>query len=172
MLIEQYELDIFTPPCEPGAERFSAIAHLKVDISLLLPYLNATLPGAIYHPEARALTWKKGSHATVFRSFEIGTSNVSDRDAALKELDELVALANRTWERREEITAKYDTRPRPTPMEVANLLPRTNCQQCGEPTCWNFALKLVAGQKTIADCPSLGEKQYSSQVAALEALLA
>jgi ArsR family metal-binding transcriptional regulator len=168
MLIDHYDLDIFTPPCEPGAERFTAIARLKADISPLLPYLNATSPGAIYHPAASALTWKKAGHAIVFRNFEIGTSNVADRDAALKELDELVALANSTWEHRQEITPSFETRQRPTPMEVSKLLPRTNCKQCGEPTCWTFALKLVAGQKLIADCPPLGEARFASQLAALE----
>lgn len=62
MLIEDYEVDVFTPPCEPGAERFSAVAKLTVDISEVLPYLNATLRGAVYLPEANALTWKKGGH--------------------------------------------------------------------------------------------------------------
>ncbi len=47
MLIEHYDLDVFTPPCEPGAERFAAIARLVVDISEALPYLNATLRGAV-----------------------------------------------------------------------------------------------------------------------------
>lgn len=30
MLIDKYDLEVFTPPCEPGAERFSAIARLEV----------------------------------------------------------------------------------------------------------------------------------------------
>ena len=59
MLIEHYDLKVYTPPCDPGAERFSAFAELAVDISEVLPYLNATLRGAIYHRSANALTWKK-----------------------------------------------------------------------------------------------------------------
>jgi hypothetical protein len=47
----------FTPSCDPGAERFPAFAELTVDISAVLPYLNATLRGAIYHRSANALTW-------------------------------------------------------------------------------------------------------------------
>jgi hypothetical protein len=60
MLIDTYDLDVFTPPCDPGAERYSAIARLTIDISDVLPYLNATLRGAVYHRAANALTWKKG----------------------------------------------------------------------------------------------------------------
>ncbi len=59
MLIEKYDLQILTPPCEPGAERFTAKARLLADVREVLPYLNATLRGAMYFPDAPALTWKK-----------------------------------------------------------------------------------------------------------------
>ncbi|MDT8306852.1 MAG: (Fe-S)-binding protein [Anaerolineae bacterium] len=171
MLIEQYELDVFTPPCEPGAERFAAKALLTVDISEVLPYLNATLRGAVYHREAQALTWKKGGHNIAFHAQEIATSNVADRDVAIKELDGLVELVNRTWERRDEIEPSTETGQRPAPMAIYQLLPQTNCRACGEPTCFTFALKLVAAQKTPADCPPLLEPARAAQLAALEAML-
>lgn len=171
MLIEKYEIEVFTPPCEPGAARFSAIARLTVDISKVLPYLNATLRGAVYLPEAKALTWKKGGHNIVFHSYEIATSNVEDRESAEKELRSLIDLVNRTWERRAEITPDTTTRQRPTPMAIYKLLPRTNCKQCGELTCYSFALKLVAAQKKLADCPPLAEAQYAQQRAALEEIV-
>lgn len=171
MLIEAYDLEVFTPPCEPGAERYAAKALLAVDISEALPYLNAALRGAIYHREAQALTWKKGGHNVAFHAREIATSNVADRDVAVKELDGLVELVNRTWERREEIEPSYKTRQRPAPVVVYQLLPQTNCRQCGEPTCFTFALKLVVAQKTPADCPPLQEPAYAEQLARLEALL-
>ena len=52
MLIEKYDLQLLTPPCEPGAERFTAKARLITDIREVLPYLNATLRGAVYFPDA------------------------------------------------------------------------------------------------------------------------
>ena len=171
MLIENYDLEVFTPPCEPGAERFAATARLTADISAVLPYLNATLRGAVYHPTANALTWKKGGHNLAFHSYEISTSNVEDRDAAMKELEGLIALVNRTWERRAEIAPDYAARQRPTSMAVYKLLPQTNCKQCGEPTCYTFALKLVASQKKIADCPILFESPYAEKLSSLQAIV-
>ena len=70
-----------------------------------------------------------------------------------------------------EITPSYETRQRPTPMAVYQLLPRTNCRQCGEPTCFSFALKLAASQSQIADCPPLCEAAYADRLAALEAIV-
>src|SRR4030067_121797 len=98
MLIEEYDLEVFTPPCEPGAERYAARARLMVDISEILPYLNATLHGAVYYSSANALTWKKGGHNIAFHAYEIATSNAEDRDAAIREIDGLLKPANRVWE--------------------------------------------------------------------------
>jgi hypothetical protein len=66
MLIKDYDVEVFTPPGEPGAERFAARARLMVDISELLPYLNATLRGAVYNLSAQALTWKKAGITLLF----------------------------------------------------------------------------------------------------------
>jgi ArsR family metal-binding transcriptional regulator len=171
MLIEKYDLEVFTPPCEPGAERYAARARLVVDISEVLPYLNATLRGAVYHKAANALTWKKGGHNIAFHAYEIATSNAEDRDGAEKELKGLVDLVNRTWERRAEITPDHETHQRPTPMAIFKLLPQTNCKQCGEPTCYTFALKLAASQKILADCPPLVELQYADNLTALQEIV-
>ncbi len=158
MLIEHFDLEVFTPPCEPGAERYAAIARLTADISEVLPYLNATLRGAVYHQAANALTWKKGGHNIAFHAYEIGTSNAEDREAASQEVESLVKLVNRTWERRAEITPNYETHQRPTPMAVCKLLPQTNCRQCGEADLFHLCAQTGSFPKKVAavrHCSSL-----------------
>jgi ArsR family metal-binding transcriptional regulator len=171
VLIEKYDLEVFTPPCEPGAERYAARARLMVDISELLPYLNSTLRGAVYLKEALALTWKKGGHNIAFHAYEIATSNVEDRDGAEKELKGLIDLVNRTWDQRSGITPDYETRQRPTPLAIYKLLPQTNCKKCGEPTCYTFSFKLATSQKQIADCMPLLEPLYTDQLNALQEMV-
>lgn len=171
VLIEKYDLEVFTPPCEPGAERFSAIARLIVDIREVLPYLNATLRGAVYNPAAPALKWTKGGHNVVFHPYQIAVSNVPDRDAAVQEVEGLVKLVNRTWERRDEITPDHTERRRPTPMAVYKLLPGTNCKRCGEATCFTFAVKLAAAQVHLEDCPPLFEPAQAERLAQLQAIV-
>lgn len=171
MLIENYDLEVFTPPCDPGTERYAARAHLIVDISEILPYLNSTLQGALYFPSAKALTWKNGEHNNAFRAFEIATSNIEDRAGAEREINGLIDLVNRTWEHRDEITPDHSTRQRPTPMAIYKLLPNTNCKQCDEPTCYSFALKLAAAQRKLSDCPPLFEPKYADKLIALEEII-
>lgn len=171
MLIDTYDLDVFTPPCDPGAVRYSAIAHLHVDIAEALPYLNATLRGAVYNTAAPALSWRKAGHYIVFHADRIAVSNVEDRDSAQEEVTSLVKLVNRTWEQRQSLTPDFTVHQRPTAMSLYKLLPNTNCHACGEATCWNFALKLAAAQVKLDACSPLNEPIYAAQLAAMQALV-
>jgi len=171
MLIEKYDLEVTTPPCEPGAERLSAVARLVTDIREALPYLNAALRGATYNAAAPALIWKRGGHNVAFHPYQIAVSNVADRDAAIQEVEDLIKLVNRTWERREEIEPDHDMHRRPGPMELYKLLPQTNCRACGQPTCYTFALKLATRQVKLTDCPVLQESEYAGQWEQLRGLL-
>jgi ArsR family metal-binding transcriptional regulator len=171
MLIDAYDLEVFTPACDPGAESYAARARLVANISESFPYLNATLRGAVYYPEAEALTWKKGGHSIAFHSYEIATNNVEDRLEAEQEVRELVDLVNRTWEQRAEIKPDTSTRQRPRPMTVFKLLPNTNCKQCGETTCYSFALKLTLAQKNLTDCLPLSEPRYAERFITLQEIV-
>ena len=94
MLIDHYDLEVYTPACHPDSVSFAARARLTVDISDVLPYLNASLQGAVYYPAVNALTWKKEGHAMAFHPFEIAISNLEDRSCAEKEIKKLVDLVN------------------------------------------------------------------------------
>jgi ArsR family metal-binding transcriptional regulator len=171
MLIEKYDLEVFTPPCDPGTERYAARARLLVDISEVLPYLNALLRGAVYLPEANALIWKNGGHTIAFHAYEIAASNIEDRGGAEEALKGQIDLVNRTWEHRAEITPDHKIHQRPTPMAIYKLLPLTNCKQCGESTCYTFAFKLTIRQKKLVDCSALAEPKNAEKLAALQGMV-
>jgi len=171
MLLQSYQLTVFSPPCEPGAERWSVRAALDDDIGDALPYLNATLKGAIYNHAAHALTWRMGGHAIAIRPREIAIGNLRDKDAAAAEVQRVVDSVNRTWERRAEITPSVEMRQRLRPMDVYKLLPATNCKACGQPTCFTFALKVTAGEAEPEQCPPLFADTYREKREKLLTLL-
>ena len=43
-------------------------------------------------------------------------------------------------------------------IEIFKLLPKTNCQECGVPTCMAFAVKLAAGQAELDSCPYVSDE--------------
>lgn len=171
MFIEGYDLEVFTPPCEPGAERFAARAYLKVDITCVLPFLNATLQGADYNPAAPALRWERAGHTIVFHPQEIAISNMADRGEADGEVRDLIELVNRTWECRDQIEPSEAVRQRPSHLAIYKLLPGTNCKVCGEPTCYNFALKLTASLVNLSSCPALTQLDQRPALAQLQEML-
>lgn len=171
MLLQSYDLHVVSPACEPGAERWSAKAVLAEDIGDALPYLNATLKGAIYNHAARALTWRMGGHSVAIRPHEIAVSNLRDREGAAVAVKHVVDLVNDTWERHAEITPSTEMRQRLKPMDVYKLLPATNCKACGQPTCFTFALKVTAGELEPEQCTPLYADTYREKRARLLTLL-
>ena len=45
-----------------------------------------------------------------------------------------------------------------TGIEIFKLLPKTNCGECGVPTCLAFAMNLAAGKVELAACPYVSEE--------------
>jgi acetyl-CoA decarbonylase/synthase complex subunit gamma len=43
-------------------------------------------------------------------------------------------------------------------IEIFKLLPKTNCKQCGVPTCLAFAMNLAAGKAELSACPFVSEE--------------
>ncbi|MBC7236885.1 MAG: acetyl-CoA decarbonylase/synthase complex subunit gamma [Chloroflexi bacterium] len=43
-------------------------------------------------------------------------------------------------------------------LQIYKLLPRTNCKECGFPTCLAFAMKLAARQAELSDCPYVSDE--------------
>ena len=43
-------------------------------------------------------------------------------------------------------------------IEIFKMLPKTNCQECGVPTCMAFAVKLAAGQAELDSCPYVSDE--------------
>lgn len=53
-----------------------------------------------------------------------------------------------------------------SPMDIFKLLNKSNCRQCGEPTCMAFAAAVFRGERNLRECPYLDEitvSKYSQE---------
>lgn len=166
-MINEYDLEVTTPPCDPGAERFNAKAHLEDDIGEVLPYLNAVWKGAIYNQAEQVLTWHTGGRVVVVRPHEIAVSNLRDRDEAVRMVERLIKRIEKLWDRREEIEPSYKRREPPKALEVYKLLPGGNCRACRQPTCFIFALKVTTGEANVHQCEPLFDGSHEGPRKAL-----
>jgi len=58
-----------------------------------------------------------------------------------------------------------------SPIQVYQLLPGTNCKECGETNCMAFAAKLVNREATLEECKPLLEEKYKSSYEKLWSLI-
>ena len=49
-----------------------------------------------------------------------------------------------------------------TGMQIYKSLPKTNCKDCGLPTCMAFAMQVASKQRALEDCPHVSEEATSS----------
>ncbi|MEW6615437.1 MAG: (Fe-S)-binding protein [Thermodesulfobacteriota bacterium] len=169
MLLKKYTKEIFRAKCNPSFQSVHCIAHLDDDIGKVLPYLNSVLGGFTYIKDPPAVMFKiHGKFITVYPR-EIAVNALRDEEEADNILEWLKKEINETWEKRAEIEPRYEGIPKPKVLEILKLLPRTNCRECGEPTCMVFATLVAQGAKGYEDCPPLiGEnkrklEEYMSQ---------
>jgi len=160
MLLSGYTMEIFRSKCNAGAQSLHCFAHLNDDVSEVLPYLNTVLGGFTYTQEPPSLTLKNSGKLITIHAQKIAVNALKDEDEAQKIVAWLQREINSTWEQRGEIEPSVEGARQPALIEVLKLLPKTNCKECGEPTCMVFAVRVVEGARDHNDCPSLqGEKK-------------
>jgi len=162
MFLNSYQLRLVISECNPSSQKVNAVADLSVDISELLPYLNSVLKGLHYFEEEKVLTVKREGRLITFRPIQIAVTKVEDEQEAKRVVDELVQILNETYENKDHIDPIDHSRPTPRPLDIFKLLPGKNCNECGEPTCMAFALRLMNKELELEKCPLLFKKEYES----------
>lgn len=57
------------------------------------------------------------------------------------------------------------------PLDIYNLLPKTNCGKCAEKNCMAFATRLIERSVTLEQCPPILEEKYKKNLEKLRDLL-
>ncbi len=161
MLLESYTKEIFRPECNPAFESVHCIAHLDQDISEVLPYLNTVLGGFDYLKDLPAVIFRSQGKLITVHGNKIAINALKDEFEADKILGWLKREINAAWDNRKDIEPSFEGAPKPKVIEILKLLPRTNCRECGQPTCMVFAARMTEGVKGPEDCPpmSAGKQQ-------------
>ncbi|MBW2602965.1 MAG: Fe-S cluster protein [Deltaproteobacteria bacterium] len=157
MLLETYKLEIFNSECMPGAMAVHCFAHLDQDVGDAIPYLNAALGGFTFTKDPPSVTFKVHGKLITVHAEKIAVNALKDEDEATKIIEWLKREINSAWENRDDIKPMYEAAPQPKVIEILKLLPKTNCKECGRPTCMVFAAQAAEGAKGADDCPPLDD---------------
>lgn len=99
-------------------------------------------------------------------------TQVKDVEEGLELLKALADAVNATWAHRAELTAVTAKKRAPRHLDIWELLPCTNCRQCGESSCLAFAVGLLQHKREPAECPPLqADPAFADRRATLEAML-
>ena len=160
MILKSYTKKIFRPECNPCFESLHCIAHLDQDISTVLPYLNAVLGGFEYLQDPPAVIFRSRGRFITVHGREIAINALRDEEEADRILEWLKREINAAWQNRENIQPSHEGAPKPKLIDILKLLPKTNCKECGEPTCMVFATRMAEGINRPEDCrPLAGENR-------------
>lgn len=158
MLINEGNLEVTCTQPHPG-EEWEAAAPVRADLTPVMPYINAVATKPEYYPDIPVIVWRHEGRRVAVRPHEIAVDDVADTSEAGVEVGRVIDWINDLWERREEITPKYEPWTYPPLMSVLRQLPMNNCRECGLPTCTAFAASLIDGMKRIEDCPALTSEE-------------
>ena len=171
MLIKSYTLKIEFPPCDFSAQTVNAIAEFSDDISEVMPYLNTIVEGCTYFPKDNILRFNQQGKVINLYPKMIAVAKLKDRREAEQVVASLKELINDTYSKKSEIKPSYEGANELKVRDIYNLLPGTNCKQCGLPTCFAFAAKLVKRQVEITKCAPVYTYQYTPKQEKLMELL-
>ena len=161
-----------TLPClaEPG--KIIIIGKPSRALAEVLPYL-ATLPGIIaWNPEASTLTFRRPHGFMTLYTDKVYITQVRDAAEGLELLVALTDAVNAVWDKRLELVALTTKKRAPRHLDIWELLPRTNCKQCGEATCMAFAVGLLQQKRELAEClPMMADSALADRSAMLVNLL-
>jgi len=161
-----------TIPClaEPG--RIIVIGKPSQTLGEVLPYL-ATLPGIIaWNPEVLTLTFRRPHGFMTLYNDKVYITQVVDTAEGLELFVSLKEAINAVWEKRAELVAVTTKKRAPRHLDIWELLPRSNCKQCGEATCLAFAVGLLQHKRELAEClPLQSAPAFTDRKATLEAML-
>jgi ArsR family metal-binding transcriptional regulator len=113
------------------------------------------LGGFQYIKDPPSVSFKVHGKLIAVHPGKICVNALRDETEGNKIIEWLKREINDAWERREEIEPRFEGAPKPKVVEILKLLPKTNCRECGQPTCMVFATQVADGGKEAEDCPLL-----------------
>ncbi len=159
-------------PCLSDSDRMKFLAQADKPLKEALEILYLYIPGSNYSEALGSLTYKRQRRTvTLFSNGKISMTYVKDRDEARKLLDELKDLVNRAFvyfmSHGKPGSDLLELRKKVDLGEVYKNLPKTNCKECDEASCYVFPIKLMSGDKDLDDCTQIRLPQYADMLATL-----
>jgi len=160
MFLEEIKV-IETSPCLVEKHLFKGITRASVELTEILPYLNAIVDKPNYQPNSESLVFKNGIIGFTLQGNNINVTKFANITELYELLDWIKDLINDVYESRSDIEPNHKARKIVPVLKIYNLLPKKNCKECGELSCMAFADKLNKFDMEIDDCPLFKQNEFA-----------
>lgn len=151
----------FMESCVADQDKIRLKARMTDDICQVMPYLKSVISNAFYNNNEKILTFTRDFRLMVLYREEMTMAKALNQTDALQVLGWLRDLINETWENRDNIKPDYELKRKPTASQIHGLLPRTNCKECGQISCFAFAFQVLQGKQQLENCKPLFTPEYA-----------
>ena len=148
-----------TPGCHPGAPVYRVHFTLDNDVSDLFPYINAVAENTKYFKNPHSIQFSVNDKYCALYPDKVIARLFESREQALEFFDIFKEFLNNIESRKDAITPNHKIHEYIPVFNILKLLPKTNCGECGFPTCMAFANAVSQGEMLIDDCTKTKDLQ-------------
>lgn len=158
-------------PCIADSTKFRTIANMAPPLGSVLKVLEPLFPRGRYSDRIGALITQKGEViTTIYGTGKVTMTMIKNEGEAKEMLENLRGTINEAIAKG--VAPAPREKVRVEAMEIYKYLPRTDCRDCGEQSCYTFAIKLMAGEVSLDKCAPLKEAKYEINQEHLQVLAA
>ena len=154
MFIQGYsDFCLKTPILLTSVPAWTAHFKLNSDVSELFPYINAVVKDSIYYDKPHYIRFTLNGFGCSVYTDRVAAGSFEDREQALDFVIQLIDFLNDLFSKKDSLRPDHKKYRHQPVLEIFKLLPRTNCKECGFPTCMAFAAALSNRQVAPKQCP-------------------
>lgn len=163
-------------PCAVEADGIRFLAQADKTLNEVLPILYLVFPNATFSEKIGFLSYKTQERiVSIFPNGKITMTHVKNKDMAIMLVEELRKTFNRAHiylkTRGSPDKSLADQKRALSAKNLYDILPKTNCKECGEQSCFAFATKLLLAEKKSENCKPLMTGQKAETRIKLERML-
>lgn len=132
--------------------QWGARFDLDQDLRPLFPYINGQFSGAKLRDQPERIQFVLDGVGCTLYSTEVVAAPFGGQKQAQRFVDQMVATLNELYERRDSLQPSYRKTKELSVLALYRLLPKTNCRECGLPSCLAFAGALSRGATSPDRC--------------------
>jgi len=157
-------------PCIADSTKFRIIANMAPPLGGALKVLEPLFPRGRYSERIGALIIQRGDVLiTIYGTGNVTMTMIKDEAEARETLERLKETINEAIAKG--VAPAPREKVRVEPMEIYKYLPQTNCGECGDQSCYSFAIRLMSGEVSLDLCTPLKDPKYRQNLEHLQVLV-